>query len=172
MYIFLPPSLSLSLSFFLFHFRAARVPRLGVKLELQLQAYTTATATEDPSHICNLCRSLWQYWILNLLSETKDQKHILMDTCRVLNPEPQDLSSLFFSLSPFIPHIFTPSFETWWPFSIYTTSQFKPTTFQVLSCQCGGGYQSGWCKCRAQSIVVHGKEFGFYSKWNKKPLEG
>ena len=30
------------------------VPRLGVQLELQLPAYTTATATGDPSHICNL----------------------------------------------------------------------------------------------------------------------
>jgi len=31
------------------------VPRLGVKLELQLPAYTTATATPDPSCICDLC---------------------------------------------------------------------------------------------------------------------
>ena len=30
------------------------VPRLGVKAELQLQAYATATAMEDPSHICEL----------------------------------------------------------------------------------------------------------------------
>ena len=35
------------------HLRHMEVPRLGVKLELQLQAYTTATATWDPSHICN-----------------------------------------------------------------------------------------------------------------------
>ena len=27
------------------------VPRVGVEMELQLQAYTTATATWDPSHI-------------------------------------------------------------------------------------------------------------------------
>ena len=32
------------------------VPRLWVKLELQLPAYTTAML--DPSHICNLCQSL------------------------------------------------------------------------------------------------------------------
>ena len=30
------------------------VPRLGVKLELQLPAYTTATAMSDRSHVCNL----------------------------------------------------------------------------------------------------------------------
>ena len=30
------------------------VPRLGVKLKLQLPAYTTATATPDPSCICDL----------------------------------------------------------------------------------------------------------------------
>ena len=30
------------------------VPRLGVLSELQLPAYTTATATQDPSRICNL----------------------------------------------------------------------------------------------------------------------
>ena len=30
------------------------VPRLRVKLELQLLAYATATATWDPSHVCDL----------------------------------------------------------------------------------------------------------------------
>ena len=30
------------------------IPRLGVKLKLQLPAYTTATATPDPSCICDL----------------------------------------------------------------------------------------------------------------------
>ena len=30
------------------------VPGLGVESELQLPAYTTATATWDPSHICDL----------------------------------------------------------------------------------------------------------------------
>ena len=27
------------------------LPRLGVKLELKLPGYTTATATQDPSHV-------------------------------------------------------------------------------------------------------------------------
>ena len=41
------------------------VPRLGVKLELQLPAYTTARATRDPSHACSLHHSSWQCQILN-----------------------------------------------------------------------------------------------------------
>ena len=46
--------------FFVFlgpHPRHMKVTRLGVKLELQPQAYTTATATQDPSCICNLHHS-------------------------------------------------------------------------------------------------------------------
>ena len=48
------------------------VPRLGVKLELQLLAYTTTTAMQDPSHICNLHSSLRQRQFLNLLCEARD----------------------------------------------------------------------------------------------------
>ena len=40
------------------HLQHMEVPRLGVELELQPLAYTTATATRDPSHICTLCHSL------------------------------------------------------------------------------------------------------------------
>ena len=35
------------------HPQHMEVPRLGFKSELQLPAYTTATATGDPSHICD-----------------------------------------------------------------------------------------------------------------------
>ena len=45
------------------------VSRLGVKLELQLLAYATATATKDPSHVCDL----------NDSSQARDQSCILMD---------------------------------------------------------------------------------------------
>ena len=41
------------------------VPRLGVQWELQLLAYATATATPDPSRVCDLHRSTRQHWILN-----------------------------------------------------------------------------------------------------------
>ena len=55
------------------------VPRLGVKLELQLPAYTTATAMWDPSHICDLYHSSWQRWNLKPLREVRQG----------LNPHPQ-----------------------------------------------------------------------------------
>ena len=57
------------------------VPRLGVKLELQLPAYSTATAMPDPSHVCDE-----QHWILNPLGKAKGQICILMDTSWVCNP--------------------------------------------------------------------------------------
>ena len=56
------------------------VPRLGVKSELQLPAYTTARATQDLSHIFELHCSLQQRQILNLLSEARDSAHILTET--------------------------------------------------------------------------------------------
>ena len=59
------------------------VPRLGVQLELQLPACTTATATQDPRGVCDLYHSSWQCWILNLLSEARDQTHILMDASQI-----------------------------------------------------------------------------------------
>ena len=49
------------------------VPGLGVESELQLLAYTTATATPDPSRIFDLHQSSWQCWILNPLSEARDR---------------------------------------------------------------------------------------------------
>ena len=70
-------SLCLVISFFSFfvlglHVHHMEVPGLGVELELQLLAYTTATATRDQSLICDLHHSSWQRRILNPLSETSD----------------------------------------------------------------------------------------------------
>ena len=56
------------------------VPGLGVKSELQLQAYPTATTMLDPSHIYNLHCTLQQHRILNPLSQARDQTHILTET--------------------------------------------------------------------------------------------
>ena len=61
------------------------VPSLGVKLELQLLAYTTATTMQDLSHICNLCHSSWQCQILGPLSEARDWSYIFMDASWVHN---------------------------------------------------------------------------------------
>ena len=55
------------------------IPRLGVELELQLLAYATATAMQDPSCICDLHHSSWQGQIPNPLSEARDQTRVLMD---------------------------------------------------------------------------------------------
>ena len=68
--------------FFLFkvHFQHMDVPRLGVKSELQLPTYTTATTTQSLSCICDLCHSLWQHWILNPLSKANNGTHILTNT--------------------------------------------------------------------------------------------
>ena len=79
----------LFLSFFFFCFcffvlgpylQYVEIPRLGVQSDLQLPAYTTATATRDLSCICHLHHSSWQCWNLNPLSEARDQTCILMDT--------------------------------------------------------------------------------------------
>ena len=48
------------------------VPRLRVKLELQLLAYTMATATQDLSHVYDLHHSSWQHQILNPLNKARD----------------------------------------------------------------------------------------------------
>ena len=53
------------------------VLRLGVKLEMQVLAYTTAT--QDPSQVCNPHHSSWQRQILNPLSGAC----ILMDTSQI-----------------------------------------------------------------------------------------
>ena len=49
------------------------VPRLRVESELQLPAYTMATAMPDPSHICNLHHSSQQHQIFNLMREARDR---------------------------------------------------------------------------------------------------
>ena len=61
------------------------VPRLEVKLKLQLLAYTTATLTEiraasvtyTPAH---------GNWILDTLNRARDHTHILLDTSWVCSP--------------------------------------------------------------------------------------
>ena len=82
MSIYIPHTLFVFLGSHLWHME---VPRLGVVSELQLLAYTTATATWDPSHICDLHHSLQQHWMPSPVSETRDQTCILMDTSQVLN---------------------------------------------------------------------------------------
>ena len=66
-------------SFFLGpHLQHMEIPRLGVESELQLPAYTTATATPDPSHVCDLHPNSQQCRILNPLSKARNRTHNLM----------------------------------------------------------------------------------------------
>ena len=65
--------------------RHMEVPRLGVESESNLLAYTTAAATPDLSHTCNLLHSSRQCRILNPPREARDRTCILMDTSWVPN---------------------------------------------------------------------------------------
>jgi len=57
-----------------------KFPRIGVKLELHLPAYTTAAAMGDPSCVYDLHHSSCQCQILNPLSEARD------GTCNLMVP--------------------------------------------------------------------------------------
>jgi len=81
----IPPPLIHQILFFFSSFCFSRlhpphveVPRLGVESELQLPAYTRATATQDPSRVCNLHHSSQQRWIHNPLSKPRDGTRNLM----------------------------------------------------------------------------------------------
>ena len=64
------------LGLYLWH---VEVPRLGVAWELQLLAYTSATATWDLSRVCDLHHSSQQCQILKPLSEARDWTRVFMD---------------------------------------------------------------------------------------------
>ena len=66
------------------HLQRMDFPRLGVESELPLPAYSTATASPDLSHVCDLHHSSWQCWIPKPLIKATDGNHILMDTSRIL----------------------------------------------------------------------------------------
>ena len=59
------------------------VPRLGVTSQLQVLAYTTATAMEDLNHVYDLHHSSKQHQILNPLCKGSDWTYVLMDTHQI-----------------------------------------------------------------------------------------
>ena len=73
--------------FILFFLRATPVAygssQARGELELQLIAYSTATATWDPSHVGDLHHSSRQRWIPDPLSKAGDRTCILIDTSRI-----------------------------------------------------------------------------------------
>ena len=94
---FLPSSLCPFLSFFVFlepYPRHIEVSRLEVESELQLLAYATATATTDQSLVCDLLHTPQQHWVLNPLSEARDQSCILMDASLICFPLSQERNSI------------------------------------------------------------------------------
>ena len=87
------------------HLHHMEASRLGAESELQLPVYTTAVATWDPSHICNLHYSSQQRQILNPLSEAKDpicnlmvpsRIHFCCTTTRTAEPPNYKFAGTFF----------------------------------------------------------------------------
>ena len=70
------------------HLQHMEVSRLGVDLELQLPAFTTATAKPDPNHACDSYRISRQCQIPNPQSRAKDQTRVLM-VLGFITAEPQ-----------------------------------------------------------------------------------
>ena len=54
------------------HLQHMEVPRLGVQMELELLAYTAATAMQDPNRVCKLYHSSRQRLTLNPLTKARD----------------------------------------------------------------------------------------------------
>ena len=55
-------------------------------MEVPSLGHNTATATQDPSRICDLHHSSQLSQVLNLLCKARDGTCSLMDTCQVYNP--------------------------------------------------------------------------------------
>ena len=72
---------------------AYRISQARGQIGATAAAYTTATATWDPSHIWDLHHSSWQCRILNPPSEARDGTCILMDATQIRFPLSHDLGS-------------------------------------------------------------------------------
>ena len=91
-----PGSLFFIYCFLELHLQHMEAPRLEVKSELKLPAYSTAIAMQNLSHVCDLHHSSWQCQILNPLSKNRDQTLIFMDTNQIHNPLSYNVNSLIF----------------------------------------------------------------------------
>ena len=78
-----PSTLSQSNFFCVPQVQHKEVPTLGIEAELQLPAYSTATAMPDPSLICKLHCSSRQHWVLHPLCNAWDPTGLLMATSLV-----------------------------------------------------------------------------------------
>ena len=145
-----PYRLSSSSSFF-FGFlglypRYMEVPRLGVKSELQLPAYTTATAIWDLCCICALCHSSGQRRILNPLSKARDQTCIIRNGFVSALPQWELPHQLSYERAPSLSHfkqgvpslrgsltiIWISLLHTWRSCSLLTNMRFKAHFIPLL----------------------------------------
>ena len=99
------------------------VPRLGVKLELQLPACATAIATRDLSQVCDLHHSSQQCRILNPLSEARLRTRLLMDTGQIR----------FHCATPGTPAVTFLLYLSSHVFSVYFYDRHKHLHSQVMS---------------------------------------
>ena len=78
------------------------VPRLGVRSELLVPAYTIATVMPDLSHVCNLHHSSRQRKILSPLSEARDRtRKLMVPKVDLLTTEPRrELLFVFYIVLP------------------------------------------------------------------------
>ena len=65
------------------HSWCTEVPRPGLESELQLLAYGTATAMQEPRHIWDLYHSSWQHQLPDPLREARDGTCILVYTIQI-----------------------------------------------------------------------------------------
>ena len=134
------------------HPRHMEIPRLGFESELQLLAYSTATAIPDPSPICNLYHNSGQCRILNPLSEARDQTCLLMGTSRVLNPLSHNGNSymtfyllfVYCLLGPHLQHMEVPRLGV--ALELQLPAYTSVTAVPDLSSICNLHYSSGQCR--------------------------
>jgi len=108
------------------------VPRIGVQLELQLPAYITATATQDPSHICDLHHSSWPCWILNPLSEARDRTSWIRFHCATMGTPLTSICAKIFS-HPLIVYI---------PKTRFLVISWQKSTNYIYFCEGQGKHSS------------------------------
>ena len=128
------------------------VPRPGVESGQQLRPTdTTATATPNLSHVCDLHHSSQQHWMLNPLSSSRDGTRILMDTswirfcCATTGTPSRIPSRILFGVKCFLSWIIAPlvhilSLLT--DFKARTTSRSclcarRPWAWAMCAHQCG-----------------------------------
>ena len=109
------------------------VPRLGVEAELQLPAYTTATATPDLSPICDLGFSLQQCWLLNSLSKARNWTCILILLVEFFTCWATMGTSFSFSFFPFLfPYPSTDGYTI----QLFQHHLLKRLSLFALNCHC------------------------------------